>query len=101
LKLGIDISFAVDDNVVSRGKSLDRTAHPGRTEDDRDGQVSWLAGQCFPAAFSGCPNGMMARSLTAYSCRGSAGFEPASLFIFLAKEPVAAAALGQMLHCGQ
>jgi len=46
-------SFAVDDNVVSRGKSLDRSAHPGRTEDDRDGQVSWLTGQRIRAAFSG------------------------------------------------
>ena len=64
------------------GQTFARSAHPGRTVDDGDGQVSWLAGQCRRAAFSGTgvPNGIMARMLAAYSCRGSAGVEPASLF---------------------
>jgi len=37
-----------------------RSAHPGRTKDDRDGQVSWLAGpHRVRVAFSGPgPNGM-------------------------------------------
>jgi hypothetical protein len=47
-------------NVVSRGESLDRAVLPDRTEDDRDGQVSWLTGHRVQAAFSGYPNGMMA-----------------------------------------
>jgi len=49
-----------------------RPAHPVRTKDDRDGQVSWLAGQCRSGRLLGTRVPMASgRWLTAYSCRGS------------------------------
>jgi hypothetical protein len=74
--------------VVARGMArrhgnLGHPVHPARMKNDCVRQVSWLAGQCTPTAFSGPsgPNGIVAGWLAAYSCRGSRGFTLRSLLI--------------------
>src|SRR6185503_13120737 len=64
-------------NAVTRGKPV-RAAHPGRTKDDGDRQVSWLAGLGralrLPGSFR--PSDIRKRRLSAYSCGGSPGVSP-------------------------
>lgn len=62
---------------------LVRPAHPVRTKNDCDGQVSWLAGQRRFGRLLRTLKVPMAsgRWLTAHSCRGSRGLEPRSLLI--------------------
>ena len=71
-----------------------RSAHPGRTKDDRDGQVSWLTGQSrfAPPSRGRNPNacGAMARRL---QLQGQPGLSR-SHFIPVAGEPVAARCIG-------
>jgi hypothetical protein len=63
--------------------------HPARRRDlGPDGsrrqrwQVSWLADQAHPTAFPGCNPVASDRTLSAYSCGGSRGIAPRSLFTF-------------------
>ena len=96
---GIDPAHGTRTVLSSLGFTPVRPAHPVRAKDDRDGQVSWLAGQRRSGRLLGTwrPNGMWPMALR-LQLQGQPGFSR-SLFIPVSGEPVAKAPISALLHC--